>query len=513
MKLSEITFIRHEKNIKTWHVAFLMLLLAFVGYGVALKNYFFLDDTSAPYAGYILSREPLRLFTENFDVIYMSRLWRLVVSLSYVPNYLLSGLDPWSYYLVNILLHAGCGILTYLITLQLTKRKRIALLTAVLGAMTMIKADAVFMIAHRTTLLGAFFSLASFLAYTRLLTTDWEWKDAILCVSAYLLGIFSYETTLMLPAVFLGTAVILYGRTIFQRKYQLFLALALLVTSGALIICLGMIGNSSTGDAHGVLLRIWHILRNILAVVPIFVIPPFLLHYDNSYHSVPITYGWIEMVGTGLLFLLTWFGFRLKDKPVLIGVLFFVIMAVPTAQVHWYYYPDITSGLGYMNLRWSVGKFSYLSSFGIYMASGILISRLYAYLMERVGGVISVRWCAGLLLVCYIIFNGYWLFKRERTWQFVTSIGRTQVEALKALHLPISPETNVFVSHLAYYHHHAQALLRVLYKAPQLKVRDARDWQPGGPSNNLFIIENGSFFSPRLSVFRIGPNGPENILK
>jgi len=511
MKSPEIPLGGGDASLKTRNVVLLLLLLAFAGYGAALNNYFFLDDTTGPYAGFLLSREPWRIFSENFDVIYMSRLWRPVVALSYVPNYLWGGLNPWSYHLVSTLLHAGCGVASYLIALRLTGRKQVALLTAVLGAMTMTKADAVMMLAHRTTLLGALFSLCSFLCYTRLLAAGWSRRDALLCAGCFLLGIFSYETTLALPGAFLGTGALLYGRAYLGKKRELALALALLALSGALILGLGLAGGGAVGAgdaAQGVALRGWHIARNLAAVVPIFVIPPFLLHYPtNSYHNVPLTFGWVEMAGTGLLALFTWLGFRLKEPAVLVGVLFFLVLAAPTTQVPWLYYPDAGAGQALMKLRWSVGKFSYLPCFGFYLAAGILLTRLYDSLKGSLPGA-PLAWGAGLLLAWYLLFNWYWLQQRAGTWRAVGETGRKEVAALRARNLRIPPGTAVYQLNLAYYHRHAQALLRVLYRDPGLRVLDARDWRPGGPANNVFIIDPGSPGPTDLYIFRLAANAP-----
>src|SRR6266568_2193003 len=147
----------------------LLLALAFFCYWRILDNYYFLDDTGGLFAGYLLSHDFSQIFHYNFDTIYMSRLWRVVDAASFVPNYLISGIEPWSYFLVNILLHFGCSLLCYLITRTISRDRWQALLTAVLFGICLNKADAVMMIAHRTTLLGAFFSLASFYCFTRAL--------------------------------------------------------------------------------------------------------------------------------------------------------------------------------------------------------------------------------------------------------------------------------------------------------------------------------------------------------
>lgn len=453
-------------NLKDLYPALLLLALSVACYWKMFDNYFYLDDTNGVFAGYLLSHDITKIFTYNFEAIYMSPLRRVVVALSYIPNYLISGYDPWSYYLANLLLHFGNSLLVYLIVKKLSGNKNLALLTAVLFSASLNKADAVMMIAHRTTLMGAFFALLSMFLYVRIVMEGYNRRFFLCTLLSFVAALGSYETGLVLPGIFIVLGLIYRGRDFFKKEF-------LLVNSSFLLLVIILVW--FLGLQPGVAIaetslvgRIYHIFRNILAVFPSFIIPPFVLQQPKEiYHSTSAYFGWIELLSIGLLVLIAIVNVKIQDRLIYFGLLFFLIAAVPTATVIWGYYPE--SRLH--RLRFTIGKYSYLSSIGFYVIAAVSLYRFYGFLLNHINKTI-IKTVSFISILFYLVFNIYWLYEKEKDWDFATSAARRQVNSLRSLNLDLSGHSNIFSTggDLILYGKHMESLLRVIYNNPNIKV-------------------------------------------
>lgn len=486
-------------NIEDLYSALLLLALSVVCYWKMFDNYFFLDDTNGVFAGYLLSHDITKIFTYHFMAIYMSPLRRVVVALSYIPNYLISGYDPRSYYLTNLLLHFGNSFLVYLIVKKLADNKNLALLTAVLFSASLNKADAVMMIAHRTTLMGAFFALLSLFLYIRIMMEGYHRRLFLYTLLSFVAALGSYETGLVLPGIFIVLGLVYKGREFFKKEFLLvngaFLSLVII-----LVLFLGLQPGSAVAETS-LVGKASHIFRNILAVFPSFIIPPFILQPPNeAYHSTTTYISWIELLSLALIGLIVIVNLRNRDRLLSFGLLFFFIAAIPTATVNWGYYPEIPGH----RMRFSIGKYSYLSSFGFYLIAGALINKAYNYLKSLI--IVrskGIKLALFTLVGLYIIFNMYYLYGREKSWDRITKMARNQVSSLTSLKLNLNDYSNIFIGEplspdtsgdLAIYSKHAESLFRVIYNNPELAVRDMNEYEPGsdkGKNLLLIAIENG----------------------
>lgn len=471
----------------------LLFVLSVVCYWKIFDNYLYLDDTMAVFAGYLLSLDVMQILSYRFSYIDGSALRRVMVALSYVPNYLLSGRDPWSYYLVSLSLHFGNSVLAYLIVKKLSGKEGLALLVSFLFCASLNKADAVIWIAHRNGLMGAFFQLLSLLFYIRIVLEGYSNRFALYSIVSFLFAIGSYETALVMPAVFVSLGLLYKGRSFFRKDLILInsvfagvvLALALYLNLGATSVGGNVITESTfIGKAY-------HVIRNILSVFPSFIIPPFLLQDVNEpYHNVTAYFGWIETLSLILILsILLANRLYLKDRLLYFSLLFFFITAMPSASPRWAYFPMLYS----QDIRWTIGKYGYLASFGFYTIAGILLYKLYCYLRDN--NVLKRGYlvpASAILLSAYLIFNMYWIYERERMWDILTKAAKMQIDSLTALNLTPGKDTNVYVDRgFILYHNHARSLLRVIYDNPNLSVQDVRDYRTGtGKRNLLFFAED-----------------------
>jgi Flp pilus assembly protein TadD len=94
---------------------------------------------------------------------------RPLLNLTFALNYALSGLRPWSYHLVNVLLHAANAALAAALFLWIARRcgaanpRRWALVSAALFAVTPMAVETAAYVSSRSTLLASFFVLAALL--------------------------------------------------------------------------------------------------------------------------------------------------------------------------------------------------------------------------------------------------------------------------------------------------------------------------------------------------------------
>lgn len=105
------------------------------------------------------------IFTECFfggDAYY-----RPLVTLSFLFDYQIAGLNPLFYYLSNVVVHLANGILLFLIFNILLKKKSLSFITALLFIIHPIQWEAVANIAGRSILLCAFWQFVSFWLYLK----------------------------------------------------------------------------------------------------------------------------------------------------------------------------------------------------------------------------------------------------------------------------------------------------------------------------------------------------------
>ncbi|TLM65398.1 MAG: tetratricopeptide repeat protein [Deltaproteobacteria bacterium] len=181
-------------------------------YGQTLQVPFYLDDTRALVDNYALRDLP-------------ATLWRLfsqrgLTNLTFALNYRLSGWSLAPLHLANILLHAGCSLLVWLLLRRLFNGWLPPLLGALLFAAHPLQTQAVTYLVQRSTLLGTLLFLSAFLLYLRArdaLAAGADWRSRVYLrrwLGAVLVGAFAVlakENTATLP-------LLLYA---FSRLYPL----------------------------------------------------------------------------------------------------------------------------------------------------------------------------------------------------------------------------------------------------------------------------------------------------
>lgn len=151
---------RSDNNkLTTWVTPAILLLIVVLTYGQTLTVPFYLDDSRA-----LVSNYPLRDLPVALHKIFSSR---GLTNLTFALNYRFSGWSLMPLHLVNIILHAGCGLLVWSLLRQLVRGPWLPLLGAALFLAHPLQTQAVTYVVQRATVLSTAFFLLAFLCHLR----------------------------------------------------------------------------------------------------------------------------------------------------------------------------------------------------------------------------------------------------------------------------------------------------------------------------------------------------------
>ncbi|MBT8396574.1 MAG: DUF1736 domain-containing protein [Gemmatimonadetes bacterium] len=122
-------------------------------------------------------------------------LYRPLTAVTYAVNYQISALEPWSYHLVNVLLHAGCSMLVFRVGRSWNFPLAAAGLGALLFALHPVHVEVVAAVSGRKDLMATFFALAMVLGHRKAVARG-GWRIA-LPLAAFASALFSKEVGLM----------------------------------------------------------------------------------------------------------------------------------------------------------------------------------------------------------------------------------------------------------------------------------------------------------------------------
>ena len=118
-------------------------------------------------------------------------LYRPLATLTYAFNHQLSGLDPWSYHLVNVILHGGISVLVFRLGITWGLSNAAAGLGGILFAVHPVHVEAVAAVFGRKDLLATFFTLLMVLGHIR--ARAWNGWRLYLPPAAYAAALLSKE--------------------------------------------------------------------------------------------------------------------------------------------------------------------------------------------------------------------------------------------------------------------------------------------------------------------------------
>src|SRR5262245_61717690 len=156
-----------QKNF--WGIV-IIVAISFVAYIPALKAGI-LNWDDPEYVDEVFFKQSL-LNLKHLVVTPVQGNYHPLTMLSLLFNYLISGMNGWSYHLLNVLLHLANSILVFRFVLLLTKGKHVvASISAILFAIHPMHVESVAWISERKDVLYTLFFLLGLISYTKYVDT------------------------------------------------------------------------------------------------------------------------------------------------------------------------------------------------------------------------------------------------------------------------------------------------------------------------------------------------------
>ena len=339
--------------------------------------------------------------------------YRPVLFFSFAINYLISDIQPFSYHLVNNLLHALNAIFIFLLLDRLFRNRAVAVIVAILFAIHPLNTEAVAYIAGRGDPLHYFFMLASILLFLS--------NRHVLSLAMLPLALLSHEKAIILPFL-----ILLVGRNI--KKSLPYFAITLVY--GILRLTVLDFGNTldfyetSNVYSESFFVRMFTFLPVVAKYIGLLVVPVGL-HMERSVTVYTSLFQWpvwgIAIVLVGLLYW-TYRSWRTDKSTVwLFGLGWFFIALGPVSGItpinaamyeHWLYVPML-------------GPLTIVTWYGV---------KLFSFLMERFR-ILAVL--VGVIVVVYGIAMGIQTVRRNALWgdalAFYEDVLRYEPESVRML--------------------------------------------------------------------------------
>ncbi|HLY98142.1 MAG TPA: tetratricopeptide repeat protein [Candidatus Angelobacter sp.] len=180
----------------------LLILLTVVFYSPVRHNSFlFFDDNTYVFENPVV-QAGLTWKTVKWAFISHNGNWHPVTWLSHALDCQLFHLNPAGHHLMNVLLHAGCAVILFLLLLSVTGRRWPAFLVAGLFALHPINVESVAWAAERKNVLSMLFGLLTLWAYGWYARKGGARRYAVMMLS-FALGLMAKSQIIMLPFVLL----------------------------------------------------------------------------------------------------------------------------------------------------------------------------------------------------------------------------------------------------------------------------------------------------------------------
>ncbi len=346
----------------------LVVLGAFT-YSFNLQNPLFWDDTD-----WIVNNPSLHALSwENIKFIFtrdalagigqVSNYYRPFLFLTFLVNYIISGISPLPYHVVNNGLHIASGLLVFALLQRWLKSKRAAFLAALLFIIHPLQTEAVTYVAGRGDPLALFFMLIGIGAFILLRENNRPILAYVLSGLLMILAILSRETAVLFPAYLaLSLFAFEYGPASFWIRVKKSCQAVLPFTGIAAvyaILRLTVLNFQNTLNfyqtqniySENIIYRFYTFFHALLVYLRLIIFPTGL-HMDRD---VPISFslaegwawlGFLVIVGS-LAWLVYAYRQRLKSFPVWVfGMGMFFVYLAPTSGVipinakiyeHWLY--------------------------------------------------------------------------------------------------------------------------------------------------------------------------------
>jgi len=395
----------------------IILILVFAAYSNAIHNGFIWDDEYL-----VRDNTAINSFSNAASIFRtylaatsgnINNFYRPLQELSYMIDHFLWGRLPLGFHLTNILLHALCALLLYVLSLKIFKNWMVALVTASLFGVHPINTEAVTYVAGRADSLYLLFFLASFILFLRILEVLKEYKridyvSYALSISFYALSILSKEIGLILPLFFILYMVTFLNRQERARLYSLIIPYVVVflvyVVMRKTILDFSLAAPSTTLAKFNLYIRMLTTCKAICVYLFLLVMP-FGLHMERKI-NVATSLGnpgvFIAVVVVLVMAVIIYL-FHKRSRKASFACLWFFIGLLPVSNIvpinsfiaeHWLYLPAI----------------------GAYMIIGLAAAYFfYKSFPDPVSNIVKTS--VVFLLIILVLFFSILTFERNKDWK------------------------------------------------------------------------------------------------
>ena len=374
----------------------ILLIVSFAVYWNAFSGVLVYDDKSMDVTGNIST-----LFSKT-------NYYRPLMLIVYRFIYLVFGLNPWWFHLVNILFHCGASVIVFLTIRRLLNEESVLMssayfsppfIAALLFASHPIHTEAVTWCSGLMDVAFTSFYLLSFYLYVR--SEDKKKCSYIFSVISFALAVFLKEPALTLPVILLAYDFVFAGRQasplVYVKRYAPFLMI------GTIYLALRMhaLGRFAPQRRH-VELNAYQLAINIF---PLFIqylqklLFPVNLNVFYKFHPILTMFGWkglLSLVGTTVFIVFMCISVK-KNKVAFLGLVFITAPLLPVL-----YIPVLGEST-------FAERYLYLPSFGYVLLIAVLVSWLRNKLPRVAKSIpIVVIIILGLYMVGTITRNSIW---------------------------------------------------------------------------------------------------------
>jgi len=412
---------RHTKEPKTargagrWTYAlflFVIITAVSVSYANSLENAFIWDDEFLVRDNiYIRSFGHIKeMFTSYLATSSgnINNFYRPVQDLSYAIDYFLWAYKPMGYHLTNLVLHAVCAALVYILISKIFESRVTGFIAGLLFGIHPINTEAVTYVAGRADSLYCLFFLLSFILYLRTLEAfkkDFKinWNFYVPSLIFYALSILSKEIGIILPLMFLlyhaafsdNAQIKQRVRSLYVPYIAVFLLYAFMRKT---MLDFSGLSPSFTMAKYPLYQRLLTTSKAIIVYLRL-IIAPLGLHMERTIKVArslfePEALG--AVIAVTALFLAGLKAYKKRFRKVFFGIMWFFVGLIPVSNI-----VPINS---FIAEHWI-----YLSAIGIFAVIGIGIDFISG---KKAGRVLSI-----LIVLSMSVFYMHLTVERNKDWK------------------------------------------------------------------------------------------------
>ncbi len=335
-----------QNNTKNILVIITIIILTTLSYFNTLNNSFVYDDNT-----YVVENKQIRSIA-NISMAFISTyppdakeqgLYRPLVTVSYIVDYALWGLNPKGFHLANLILHILTSIIVYLLALEIIKTQWPSAVVGIVFALHPVHTEAVTWVVGRAEVMAGLFYFLAFLFYIKAGNSpSFKNRQFISSNIFYFLALLSKEIAVTLPILLFAYDYFFFHRQrsaeiieLLKKRYLSFIILTFIyiIIRFAVLGAIGPQKNLSFAPDVGLYERFLTIIVVIGYYMRLLFLP-FNLTVDYVFPkiaslSLPVfIYGGILLVSIGITVLL-----YKRSKMLSFSIALFFITLLPVMNI------------------------------------------------------------------------------------------------------------------------------------------------------------------------------------